>query len=174
MKTNIRFVVHGISGLTGRPCYAGLGGNFHTHTYREAPEFDYEGARKIVADLTARRFTEPHPQFGPKICKTLIKKRLKMFGGKYGYGLPLKAEEAYVRRVSESNHGSWHLQNVFSVIPVSVDNNGRRLKEFKPIPYKQFMDSRNRSELKIRHLGGFARRIFEETNKKYDYHSYTS
>ncbi|MBN2101242.1 MAG: hypothetical protein JW716_00025 [Candidatus Aenigmarchaeota archaeon] len=174
MEGSIKYVIHGISGLTGRPCYVAQGGFFHKNTYTETPTFEYERAKEIVNDLASRRFTEPYPQFGPRTCARLLKARLKMFGGKYGYGLPLKTEEAYIRKVSESNHGSWHLQNVFSVIPVLVDNDGRRVKEFKPIPYKQFMGSKNRSELKIRHLGGFARRLFEETNEKYNYHSYTS
>ena len=93
MEGSIRYVIHGISGLTGRPCYAAQSGCFHTHTYEKAPTFDYERAKEIVNDLASRRFTEPYPQFGPRTCARLIKARLKMFGGKYGYGLPLKTED---------------------------------------------------------------------------------
>ncbi len=180
MNENIRYVIHGISGLTGRPEYVknynkdsviGTSANFSVMYFDHAPGFTYDEAKNIVKHLAELRFTKPYPQFGLRTCKKLIKDRTKMFGGKYGFGIPLKGEQAYINAVSRFSNSKgtsfWNPINVFSVIPVEIDKLERKGKMFRPIGYKIFQESGTEEELSVQKIDLMGRKIFKKTDEMY-------
>ena len=176
MKNNVRYVIHGISGLTGRPEYVktynknGGSVNFDVSFFEKTSSFTYDETKKIVNRLVELRFTKPYPQFGPRTCKKLLKNRLKMFGDQYGFGFPLKKEDDYIKSVSEFSESKgthfWNPINIISVIPVRAHKE-KKSEIFKPIGYKEFQSSNNEKDLSVQEIGSFALDMFKKIDKMY-------